>query len=197
MSGSPASIRRTASPIMGWSSISKTVTLCWVKTGSLLMLKAPSTLLDKACDPWCDPVKVQDLLGGAELDGGPGHAPDDAGGLVLGDGPPAAAAECQQSLGTVVEHAGQQRRDAGPGPVLGDAGEEHVDRGPVAGRPGLRGVMEAAVLAQDQMVIGDGEQDLAGNGPVPFSDQSDRPMRLLGEPLTQPPGQMPQPGAER
>ena len=40
MSGSPASMRRTASPIMGWSSISKTVTLCWVKTGSVLMREA-------------------------------------------------------------------------------------------------------------------------------------------------------------
>ena len=44
MSGSPASIRRTASPIIGWSSISRTVTLCCVNWGSVLIPALPTGL---------------------------------------------------------------------------------------------------------------------------------------------------------
>ena len=103
----------------------------------------------------------QDLLGRADLDGGPGHAPDDARRLVLGDGSPAQAAKREQSLGAVADHAGQERGDARPGPVAGHAAEEHVDRGAVADRPGLGRVMKPAVLAQDEVIVGAGEQDLA------------------------------------
>src|SRR5262245_19448936 len=128
MSGSPASIRRTASPIIGWSSISRTVTLCSVRTGSILMRAAPGGWLDSLGfgseraassgrgpgraqggrrpqgtarvadhpgDPLGDVVEVEDLVGGAELDGGAGHAPDDARRFVLGDGAPAPAVEGQ------------------------------------------------------------------------------------------------------
>ena len=84
-----------------------------------------------------DPGKGQDFLGRADLDGGLGHAPDDARRLVLGDRPPVQAAEREQPRGAVAAHAGQQGGDARPGPVPGHAGEEHVDRGAVTDRPGL------------------------------------------------------------
>ena len=218
MSGSPASIRRTASPIIGWSSISKTVTLCSVRIGfgahsrgSGRCRRRSQGRIDRSpADRWPQsslvgpPVHRRPLPAAwtcsrtsrvipsaiwsrcrtssaapsstAAL-GMPQTTLDD---LVLGDGSPAQAAEGQQPLGAVVEHAGQQHGDARPGPVPGHAVEEHVDRGPVAGRPGLGRVAEAAVLAQDEVVVGDGEQDLAGGGPVPFLDQRDRPPRLLG-----------------
>ena len=85
----------------------------------------------------------KNLLGRADLDGGLGHAPDDARRLVLGNRPPVQAAELEQSRRAVAPHAGQQGSNAGPGPVLGHAVEEHVDRRPVTDRPGLDGVMQA------------------------------------------------------
>src|SRR4051812_39309677 len=112
MSGSFRSIRRTASPINGWSSISKTVIRCSVNFGAALMggplcgdgiERGDAT----ACPPSLgrgrgggmgddgvgDLREREDLGGGTDLGGGAGHAVDDAGRLVLGDGVPASAAE--------------------------------------------------------------------------------------------------------
>ena len=48
--------------------------------------------------------------------------------------------------------------------------------------------MQPAILAQDEVIVGAGEQDLAGGGPMPLDDQRHAPARLLGEPLAQPRG---------
>ena len=57
----------------------------------------------------------QDQVGGAELDGGAGHPPDDAGGLVLGDGEPAGPPEGQEAGRAVAAHPGQEGRGPGSG----------------------------------------------------------------------------------
>src|SRR3954453_7820760 len=119
MSGSLASIRRTASPIIGWSSISRAVILCWVKLGSMhnswffmIIDESLQTNLGET-EATCQRSRSgapreplgddrgnrgdrKHLDGGADLGSNAGHAPDDAGGLVLRDGQPAAAAELQQ-----------------------------------------------------------------------------------------------------
>ena len=45
--------------------------------------------------------------------------------------------------------------------------------------------MQPAILAHDEMVVGAGEQDLAGGGPVPLDNERHAPARLFGEPLSQ------------
>jgi len=108
----------------------------------------------------------QSFDGGAEFGGGAGHAVDDAGGLVLGDGVPGGLLELGKSKGAVFAHAGQQQSDAGAGPSGKEAPEEDVDAGAVGVGARLGDIGDAAVGSQDEMVVGRGDEDDAGAGGV-------------------------------
>ena len=45
--------------------------------------------------------------------------------------------------------------------------------------------MKATILAQNEMIVRAGEQDLAGGGMMPLGNQSHVPVRLFGKPLSQ------------
>src|SRR3954470_24458319 len=113
MSGSPASIRRTASPIIGWSSISNTVILCSVNFGwVLIVVPLHGSGRGMGEDRGGDAADGQDLRRGADRGGGSGHAVDHARRLVLGDVVPTQVTELEQAVRAVAAHAGQQDGDA-------------------------------------------------------------------------------------
>ena len=45
--------------------------------------------------------------------------------------------------------------------------------------------MKPTILAQNEMIVGAGKQDLAGGGLMPLDNECHAPLRLLGEPLPQ------------
>ena len=48
--------------------------------------------------------------------------------------------------------------------------------------------MQPTILAHDEMVIGAGEQNITGDGLMAFDNECHSPLRLIGEPLSQPRG---------
>ena len=86
---------------------------------------------DPGHDGGGDRVEGSDELGRAAADGLAGHAEDDAGGLVLGDGQRAGLAHLEQAAGAVVAHAGHDHAGREGAGRLGRRAEEDLDAGPV------------------------------------------------------------------
>ena len=132
-----------------------------------------------------DPSQRQHMTGRTELGGRPGHSPDDAGGLILGDRCPATVAKVEQPLSAVAAHPCEQRCNAGPGPVPTDALEEHVDRRAITTRPGLGRIVQQAVRTQNQVIVGSGKEDFPLAQVDSLGDKLDLSPHVLAKPLAQ------------
>ena len=108
-----------------------------------------------------------------------------------------ASAEGQEARGAVAAHAGQEDRDARPGPALGHAPEEDVDRRAVMHLGRLGHVAEPPRLVEDHVVVGRRQQDLARQGlgrPARSARRDGRSARRASGPV---PGRRPRQRAGR
>ena len=117
----------------------------------------------------------------------PGHPPDDAGRLVLGDRVPAGPAEAPAGRPRrrgPCRSAG--RRRPGSGQCAADAGEEDVDRGAVAAaRPARRRSGAGRGSSRTRWSLVAARRIRPGSGPVARLDQLDPAAGPLAEPAGQ------------
>ena len=111
-----------------------------------------------------------------ELFGGPGHAVDDAGRLVLGNGVPAEFPKPSQAARAVAAHAGEQDGDAGTSPGRCQAIEEDVHAWPIRIGRRLRGVCKALVRRKDGVL---GAVGVSGGKPEQDLDCAEAGLRAI------------------
>src|ERR1035438_6702209 len=108
-----------------------------------------------------DGCERKHLAGGAQRYRFAGHAVDHASGLILCDRAGTALAHSQQTLGTVVAHAGEQHAHRLGTGGFGHGREEYVDRRALVAHTGARlnaDVVAAAAMAQQHVEIAWGDQ---------------------------------------
>ena len=102
-----------------------------------------------------------DFLGRPDFNGRLGHSPDDARRLILSDGSPAQPRKFNSPLHRHEAFRSRERRHRAWASSRAALLKKTSTEGRYEILPGLDRIMQAAIFAQYQMVVGSGEQDFA------------------------------------